>query len=105
MKNISKFVLCSLITLTVYFALQLPYINILQIFFTGFVPLTFLISFLMLFRPSKKKILMSALLMLFFNLFFILFRNQEIAEHIAVLSYFLIFLYIVLSLPVLKSKK
>jgi hypothetical protein len=104
MKTVVKFIVSILIAVIVSFLIRLPYINIVSTFFDGVVLFSFVISALVLFRPSSEKILLFGLISFGLNYFFVAFSKTYYAEQVSILGYFLTVLYIVLCLREVKSK-
>lgn len=104
-KNILKLLICLLLAGLSYLAIKLPYINIISIFFDGIVSFTFAISCLILFKPKKEMILAAGLALLGSNFIFIIAGQRYLSEQVSVLGYFMVVLYIVRLLIVLKNNK
>lgn len=103
-KIVGKLFICLAVTMLVKMSLNFPYINIASIFFNGIVPFSFMISVLLVFRPKKSSILKFGLILIGMNFVFVLIKSSYLAEIFSVLGYFLIFLYIVISLPRILEK-
>lgn len=86
-------------------ALSLPYINILKIYFDGIVPFSFMIALLVLFKPSRKRILLGGLFLIGLNPIFIILKNNSYAEDVSFLGFFLVLLYVCLELNGISNKK
>lgn len=94
--NIVKLLFIVAVDGVLYFLFQLPYINLFASIFSYLPHLITIVLIIIFFRPSKKSILITGMVLLVLSYPFLLANLQNISEPLGTLSYFFFSAYIVL---------
>lgn len=102
-RNLEKIILVIILHLVFSYLMSLPYLNLSVLVISFAQYLIDWIIILIVFKPKKELIIRVSLYLFAFSALFGLFKIEKALELLGALIYFLIFTYLVISVPELKK--